>query len=79
MYIKQDLLKKDSNCPVSLLPHVSKIFEHIEVNSKYITGFQKYYGTQHSLITVLDKWENVLNKGEYVCMIFMDLWKAFDK
>lgn len=28
---------------------------------------------------MLEKWENVLDKGEYVFVLFMDLLKAFDK
>ena len=32
----------------------------------------------NSLITILKKWKSVLDKGEYVCFLFMDLSKAFD-
>ena len=47
--------------------------------SKYLTGFRKSHGTQHSLMTMLEKWKNTLDKGEYVCMLlFMDLSKPFD-
>ena len=46
--------------------------------SKYVTGFRKSHGTQHSLMIMLEKWKNVLDKGEYVCVLFMDLSKAFD-
>ena len=46
--------------------------------SKYVTGFRKSQGTQHSLMIMLEKWKNVLDKGEYVCVLFMDLSKAFD-
>ena len=45
---------------------------------KYITGFRKAHETQHSLITMLEKWKSVLDKGEYICCLFMDLSKAFD-
>ena len=45
--------------------------------SKYITGFRNCHGTQHSLLVMLKKWKKVLNKGENVCAIFMDLSKAF--
>ena len=27
---------------------------------------------------MLEKWKNVLDKGEYVCVLFMDLSKVFD-
>ena len=80
--------KQDPFSPISLLPHVSMFFERIlytQINnymqnklSKYVAGFRKSHGTQHSLIIMLEKWKNVLDKGEYVCVLFMDLSKAFD-
>ena len=45
--------------------------------SKYVTSFRKSQGTQHFLMIMLEKWKNVLNKREYVCILFMDLSKAF--
>lgn len=29
---------------------------------KFITDFDKSYGTQHSLVTMLEKWKNALDK-----------------
>ena len=85
---KDDPLKKENYRPVSLLPHVSKIFERLiykQINdyicdklSKYIMGFRKCHGTQHSLLVMLKKWKKALDKGDNVCTIFMDLSKAFD-
>ena len=79
---KEDPLKKEKYRLVSLLPHVSKVFErviHEQINSyeedkpsKYITGFRKAHGTQHSLITTLEIWKSVLDKGEYVCCLFIE-------
>ena len=46
--------------------------------SKYVTGFRKLHGTQHSLMIMWEQCKNVLDKGEYVCVLFMDLSKAFD-
>ena len=46
--------------------------------SKYVTGFRKSHRTQHSLMIMLEKWKNALYKGEYVCVLFMDLSKAFN-
>ena len=81
LYKKEDPLKKENYRPVSLLPHLSKVFERViykQINSymedklsKYITGFQKAHRTQHSLITMLEKWKSVLNKGEYVCYLWI--------
>ena len=49
--------------------------------SKCVTGFCKSHRTQHSLMVLmimLERWQNVLDKGEYLCVLFMDLSKAFD-
>ena len=88
LYKKEDPLKKENYKPMSLLPHVSKVFERIiykQINiymqdklSKHITGFRKSHGTQHSLMTMLEKWKSALDKGENICVLFMDLSKAFD-
>ena len=41
--------------------------------SKYITGFRKSHGTQHSLITMLKKCKNALDKRENISVLFLDL------
>ena len=46
--------------------------------SKRITGFRKPHGTKHSLMTMLDKCKSALNKEENICVLFIDLSKAFD-
>ena len=46
--------------------------------SKCIAGFRKSHRTPHSLIIIVEKWKNVLDKGEYVRVLFMDLSKTFD-
>ena len=88
VYKKDDPLKKENYRSVSLLPHVSKIFERSIYNqinnymcdklSKYITGFRKYHGTQHLLLVMSKKWKKTLDKGENLCNRSMDLSKAFD-
>ena len=45
---------------------------------KLLTGFRKNQSTQHPLVNMLEKWKNTLDKGSFVCAIFMDLPKAFD-
>ena len=74
--------------PVNVLPHDSKVFERImyrQINdhmkdklSKQLTGFRKTLSTQHCLSCILEIWKKVLDKGGYICAIFMDLSKAFD-
>ena len=46
--------------------------------SKCLTGFRKSHGTQHLLVTMLEKWEKAVDKGEYASALFMDLSKALD-
>ena len=88
MHKKEDPLKKENYRPVSSLPHVSNVFERIiykknniylqDKLSKHITGFRKSHGTQHSLMTMLEKWKSALDKGENICVLFMYLSKTFD-
>ena len=86
--LKKDDLDKENYRPISVLPHVSKVFERImyhQINdymkdklSKQLTGFRKNHSTQHCLSCMLEIWKKVLDKGGYICAIFMDLSKAFD-
>ena len=72
VYKKLDPLQKENYRPVSLLPHISKVFERVIYNqinsfmenkiSKCVTGFRKSHGTQHSLIVMLEKWKKALDK-----------------
>ena len=72
VYKKLDPLKKENYRPVSLLPHVSKVFERIiyqQINtymkdklSKCLTGFNKSHGTQNLLVTMLENWKKKLTK-----------------
>ena len=85
IFKKNGGLDKENYRPVSILSHLSKVFERImymQINtfmrdklSKLLTGFRKNHSTQHCLI---EMWENTLDKGGYVSAIFMDLSKAFD-
>ena len=88
LYKKFDSLPKENYRPVSLLPHISKIFKRIihkqitsytkvKLNS-CITGIQKSHGTQYSLVVILEKWKRAIDKGECVLVLFMDFSKAFD-
>ena len=46
--------------------------------TKPLTVFRKNHSTQHCLSGMLEIWKKVLDKGGYICAIFMDLSKAFD-
>ena len=43
-----------------------------------LCGFRKAHCTQHALFTLLDKWQNELDKSGFVGTILMDLSKAYD-
>ena len=83
IFKKKDDLDKENYRPVSALQHVSKVFERIIYHqirdymrdklSKQLTGFRKSYIKQHCLNCILEIWKKVLDKGGYVCAIFMDL------
>ena len=83
IFKKKDPLNKESYRPVSILSHMSKVFERIIYKqienfiknklSVKLCGFRKNHNTQHSLISMLEKWKVSLDKGEYVGVTFMDL------
>ena len=45
--------------------------------SKYLAGFRAKHNTQHALLKVIETWRAMLNKGNKVGVIIMDLSKAF--
>ena len=73
---------------VSVLTHVSKVIErvmYIQIEnfmedklSKLLTCFRKNNSTQYCLVNRIEKWKNTLDKYGFVCLIFMNLSKAFD-
>ena len=88
VFKKSDQLKKENYRPISILSHISKIYERIIHNqiseymenkfSVYLTGFRKNHGTQHALLKMIEKWKETLDVGMNIGAIFMDLSKAFD-
>ena len=46
--------------------------------ANYISGLGKSHEAQHSFKMVLEKWKRVIDKGDCVSAILMDLSKAFD-
>ena len=46
--------------------------------TKQLTGFRKNHSTQRCVSGMLEIWKKVLDKGGYICAIFVDLSKAFD-
>ena len=46
--------------------------------SNYVTGFRKSHETQNPLVTMLERWKQTIDKGEYISVMYMNLSKAFD-
>ena len=46
--------------------------------SKHITGFRKSHVTQHSLMTMLEKWKSALDKRENICVLSIDLFDTIN-
>ena len=83
-----DCMNRENYRPISLLCHMSKVFERILYNqlndymkhklSNILAGFQKGHSAQHSLLIMIEKWKRALDENMKVGAIFMDLSKAFD-
>ena len=88
VFKKPDLLEKENYRPASLLPHVSKVFERIiykqrntymeDKISNFVTGFRKLHKIQHSWVITLERWKQAIDKGEYISVMHIDLFKVFD-
>ena len=76
--------------PISLLSVFSKIYEKLMYTRIYSYldkknliyskqfGFRSKYSTNHAIISITEHIRNLLDNGQYVCGIFVDLEKAFD-
>ena len=85
---KNDDLDKENYRPASVLFNVSNVFGKIIYSqtdvfthdklSNLLTGFRKNHSTQHGLMYMLENWKHMLDKGGYICAMFMDLSQAFE-
>ena len=75
---------------ISLLSNIEKIYEKVmhsrlmgfldhynQIYSKQF-GFRKAHSTEHTLINIVERIRNAIDKGEFACGVFVDLQKAFD-
>ena len=73
---------------MSISPLLSKVYEKVIYNhlsdysesflNNILCGFRKTRGTQHAPFKLLQSWQQVLNNGSFICIILMDLSKAYD-
>ena len=76
--------------PISLLSVFSKIYEKLIYSRIYAYlvkcdlifskqfGFRSGFSTNHAIISITEYIRNLLDQGEFVCGVFIDLEKAFD-
>ena len=83
VYKKDGPFDKTNYRPISILPILSKPFERClydqiyeyfdTVLSKIQCGFRKGFGTQYSLIAMIEKWRNNMDKGRSYAALLTDL------
>ena len=90
LHKKESKLDHQNYRPISLLSVISKIFEKLIYKRIYFYldqkkliyskqfGFRANYSTNHAIISLTEHIRKLLDKGEYVCGVFVDLEKAFD-
>ena len=71
-----DCMNRENYRPISLLCHMSKVFERILYNqlndymkhklSNILAGFQKSHSAQHSLLIMIEKWKRAINEKRKV-------------
>ena len=90
VYKKGDTTDKTNYRPTSTLSNFSKILEKLliyaKINSfigstpsRHLAGLCAKHNTQYALINVIETCHAMINKGNNVEKIIMDLSKAFDK
>ena len=86
VFKKKNPLDKADNIPVSILPHISKIFEELlqkQINnyientlSPYLCGYTKGHST--NMLCLIEKWKKILDEKGFCRAVLMDLSKSFD-
>ena len=88
VFKRKAMIQTKNYRPVSVLSHVSKVFERIvyyqidnfmkDKLSNLLTGFRKNHRIQYCLMYMFEMWKDTLDKGDYVSAMFICLSKAFD-
>ena len=88
VYKTDNPFDKTNYRPISILAVLSKpferclydeIYEYIDtVLSKVQCGFREGFSTQHSLIAMIEKWREIMDKDKLCAALLTDLSKAFD-
>ena len=85
VFKKDDDLNKENYRPVSILSHMSKVFERIfykQINrfmtskfSPFLCGFRKNHNSQYSLLKMIEVWKKILIK-EMKLLLFLWIFKS---
>jgi hypothetical protein len=88
VYKKGNNLEVGNYRPVSILPIMSKIYEEQMVNqfnvyfenifSKYLSGFRSKHSCESVLLRMVENIKKYVDQGKIVCLLLMDLSRAFD-
>ena len=88
IFKKDDPLSISNYRPVSVLTSLSKIFESIildqlnvhfqNIFNNSLAAFRKKYSCENVLLQCIEDWKMLLDKGENVGCLLIDLSKAFD-
>ena len=80
---KGDKGEKENYRPVSILSHLSKVFERLLYNqlnkfmeikfSKFLTDFRENHNAQYALLRMIENWKAQSNKRKKIGVIIMDL------
>ena len=86
VFKKKNPLDKADNIPVSILPHISKIYEELlqkQINnyientlSPYLCGYTKGHST--NMLCLIEKWKKILDEKGFCGAVLMNLSKSFD-
>ena len=76
------MLGKVNFRPITVLPAISKIFEHILhqqlADHKHMFGYRKHHGCSTALLSLTEQWKEDLDKHNIDGTIAIDLSKDFD-
>ena len=90
LHKKESILNYLNYRPISLLSVFSKIYEKTIYSRVYSYlvknnliynkqfGFRGNHSVNHAIISITEHIRSLIDKGEYVCGVFVDLEKAFD-
>jgi hypothetical protein len=91
VFKKNDKQSKKNYRPISLLPGLSKIIERVVYKQLYEycsannylnernSGFKKNDSTTCQLLHIVNEIYTSIDKGDEVCVVFLDVSKAFDR